>query len=46
MKAAFEEWRHWLEGAKHPFTVLTDPPRDLTTGKLDGHYSSPGLTSQ
>ncbi len=22
--AAFEEWRHWLEGAKHPFTVLTD----------------------
>ncbi len=24
MKAAFEEWHHWLEGAKHPFTVLTD----------------------
>lgn len=24
MKAAFEEWWHWLEGAKHPFTVLTD----------------------
>ncbi len=24
MKAAFEEWRHWLEGAKHPFNVLTD----------------------
>ncbi len=24
MKAAFEEWRHWLEGAKHPFTVLTN----------------------
>lgn len=24
MKAAFEEWRHWLEGAMHPFTVLTD----------------------
>uniref|UniRef100_A0A9J7YE42 Gypsy retrotransposon integrase-like protein 1 n=1 Tax=Cyprinus carpio carpio TaxID=630221 RepID=A0A9J7YE42_CYPCA len=24
MKAAFEEWRHWLEGATHPFTVLTD----------------------
>ncbi|KAK3506309.1 hypothetical protein QTP70_001709 [Hemibagrus guttatus] len=21
---ALEEWRHWLEGAKHPFTVLTD----------------------
>ncbi|KAL0177176.1 hypothetical protein M9458_026070, partial [Cirrhinus mrigala] len=24
MKAAFEEWRHWLEGAKHLFTVLMD----------------------
>ncbi len=24
MKAAFEEWRHWLEGAKLPFLVLTD----------------------
>lgn len=24
MKAAFEEWRHWLEGAEFPFTVLTD----------------------
>ncbi len=24
MKAAIEEWRHWLEGAEHPFTVLTD----------------------
>ncbi len=24
MKAALEEWHHWLEGAKHPFTVLTD----------------------
>ncbi len=24
MKAALEEWRHWLEGAQHPFTVLTD----------------------
>uniref|UniRef100_A0A9J8BTX3 ribonuclease H n=1 Tax=Cyprinus carpio carpio TaxID=630221 RepID=A0A9J8BTX3_CYPCA len=21
---ALEEWRHWLEGAKHPFLVLTD----------------------
>ncbi|KAK3559563.1 hypothetical protein QTP86_013727, partial [Hemibagrus guttatus] len=21
---ALEEWRHWLEGAKHPFTVLTN----------------------
>lgn len=24
MKAAFEEWRHWLEGANHSFTVFTD----------------------
>ncbi|KAL0204565.1 hypothetical protein M9458_002583, partial [Cirrhinus mrigala] len=24
MKAAFEEWHHWLEGAKLPFIVLTD----------------------
>ncbi|KAI4900377.1 hypothetical protein NFI96_000695, partial [Prochilodus magdalenae] len=24
MKLALEEWRHWLEGAQHPFLVLTD----------------------
>lgn len=24
MKAAFEEWRYWLEGSTHPFIVLTD----------------------
>ncbi|KAL0148450.1 hypothetical protein M9458_056260 [Cirrhinus mrigala] len=24
MKSAVEEWRHWLEGAQHPFTILTD----------------------
>lgn len=24
MVAAFEEWRHWLEGANHSFTVFTD----------------------
>ncbi|KAK1798925.1 hypothetical protein P4O66_007199 [Electrophorus voltai] len=24
MKLGFEEWRHWLEGARHPFTVNTD----------------------
>lgn len=24
MKLALEEWRHWLEGAKHPFIVWTD----------------------
>ncbi|KAK3558897.1 hypothetical protein QTP86_032158 [Hemibagrus guttatus] len=24
IKVALEEWRHWLEGARHPFQVLTD----------------------
>ncbi|KAI2646312.1 Transposon Tf2-6 polyprotein [Labeo rohita] len=24
IKLALKEWRHWLEGAKHPFTILTD----------------------
>ncbi|KAK3523589.1 hypothetical protein QTP70_002721 [Hemibagrus guttatus] len=24
IKAALEEWRHWLEGARHPFMVLID----------------------
>ncbi|KAI2645257.1 Transposon Tf2-9 polyprotein [Labeo rohita] len=24
IKQALEEWRHWLEGAKHPFQVITD----------------------
>ncbi|KAL0147889.1 hypothetical protein M9458_056810 [Cirrhinus mrigala] len=24
IKLALEEWRHWLEGALHPFVVLTD----------------------
>ncbi|KAK3540704.1 hypothetical protein QTP70_034654 [Hemibagrus guttatus] len=24
IKAALEEWHHWLEGAHHPFQVLTD----------------------
>ncbi|KAK3513653.1 hypothetical protein QTP70_028807, partial [Hemibagrus guttatus] len=24
IKLALEEWRHWLEGAKHPFVVLTN----------------------
>lgn len=23
-KLAFEEWRHWLEGAEHPLLVWTD----------------------
>lgn len=24
VKMALEEWRHWLEGAKHPFLIWTD----------------------
>ncbi|KAK1795710.1 hypothetical protein P4O66_001198 [Electrophorus voltai] len=24
MKLAFEEWRHWLKGVRHPFMVYTD----------------------
>ncbi|KAI2657525.1 Transposon Tf2-8 polyprotein [Labeo rohita] len=24
IKLALEEWRHWLEGAKHPVTIITD----------------------
>lgn len=24
IKLDLEEWRHWLEGAAHPFTILTD----------------------
>ncbi|KAK3531442.1 hypothetical protein QTP70_020528 [Hemibagrus guttatus] len=24
IKAALEEWRHWLQGVRHPFLVLTD----------------------
>ncbi|KAI2642436.1 Transposon Tf2-8 polyprotein [Labeo rohita] len=24
IKLALEEWRHWLEGATHPFTIITD----------------------
>ena len=24
MKLALEEWRHWLEGAEHPFFAWTD----------------------
>ncbi|KAL0177175.1 hypothetical protein M9458_026069, partial [Cirrhinus mrigala] len=24
IKLALEEWRHWLEGSTHPFTIITD----------------------
>ncbi len=44
IKLALEEWRHWLEGAKHPFTVLTEH-KNLqylreAKPKHAGHYSS------
>ncbi len=47
MKSALEEWRHWLEGANHPFTVLTDHRNleylktlaDSIPDRPDGHYS-------
>ncbi len=54
MKAAFEEWRHWLEGARHSFTVLTDHRNleYLKSAKRLNHrqarwsLSSPDLTSK
>ncbi|KAL0152701.1 hypothetical protein M9458_052424, partial [Cirrhinus mrigala] len=24
IKLALDEWRHWLEGVRHPFTIITD----------------------
>ncbi len=57
MKAALEEWCHWLEGAKHPFTVLTDHknvylqninilPNDWILGKQVGQCSLQDSISQ
>ncbi|KAK3571228.1 hypothetical protein QTP86_005421 [Hemibagrus guttatus] len=34
IKLALEEWRHWLEGANHPFEVITDHPCSIS-GKLN-----------
>ncbi|KAK3541219.1 hypothetical protein QTP86_016809 [Hemibagrus guttatus] len=52
IKLALEEWRHWLEGARHLFLVLTDHKNleYLRAAKrlnpmLDGPSSSPGLSS-
>ncbi len=42
IKLALEEWRHWLEGANHPFVVITDhkkspiPPWYQTAQSLPG----------
>ncbi len=48
-----QEWRHWLEGANHPFTVITDhknlqylrEAKGSTHDKPAGPCSLPGLTS-
>ncbi len=52
IKLALEEWRHWLEGSQHPFTVLTDhknlqylrEAKRLNTIRPAGLSSSPGST--
>ncbi len=33
IKLALEEWLHWLEGANHPFTVITDHLQYLRKAK-------------
>ncbi|XP_035386612.1 uncharacterized protein LOC113583249 [Electrophorus electricus] len=50
VKLALEEWRHWLEGAKHPFLLWTDHmnllysrPSDIICARPDGDCSLPGL---
>ncbi len=48
MKAALEEWRHWLEGPNFPLWFLritatlisSDCPNDSIHGRLDGPYFS------
>ncbi|KAK3569622.1 hypothetical protein QTP86_002591 [Hemibagrus guttatus] len=42
IKATLEEWRHWLEGARRPFLVLTD---HLSIDFLTDLPSSGGFTS-
>ncbi|KAI2647134.1 Transposon Tf2-6 polyprotein [Labeo rohita] len=39
IKLALEEWRHWLEGAWHPFVILTDHKNleYLRTAKVLNH---------
>ncbi len=52
MKAALEEWRHWLEGAKLPslYSQITETQNTLgqpnvsTPAKHDGHCSFPDST--
>lgn len=46
IELALEKWRHWLEGAKHPFHVYADH-KNLeylkTPDRQDGHCCSPVL---
>ncbi len=54
MKAAFEEWRHWLEGSRFPsqflLTILTwntfAAQGDSIIDRLGGLFSSHGFSSQ
>ncbi len=54
IKLALEEWRHWLEGAQHPFSVLTDHKNlqlycnctDSTDTRPAGPSSLPGSILQ
>lgn len=53
IKLALKEWIHWLEGARHPFTVFTDhknlqylcDAKRLNPIRHAGHYLSQDLTS-
>ncbi|KAL0202690.1 hypothetical protein M9458_000708, partial [Cirrhinus mrigala] len=42
IKLALEEWRHWLEGAQHPFSVLTDHKNleYLRSAKVLNHHQA------
>lgn len=46
MKAALEQWRHWLEGAKHELTVTTNHKRlqYICTAKTLNRTSSSPLS--
>ncbi|KAL0177558.1 hypothetical protein M9458_026452, partial [Cirrhinus mrigala] len=42
IKLALEEWRHWLEGARHPFIILTDHKNleYLRTARVLNHHQA------
>ncbi|KAI2645331.1 Transposon Tf2-6 polyprotein [Labeo rohita] len=42
IKLALEEWRHWLEGSLHPFTILTDHRNLEIPSVSPGHEPSTG----